>query len=282
MLQSKVTAGLVCPACHSELQRQVDNLACKNCPASYPVRNGTPFFVEPPARDSYDASFHEEAYTGSTFRARLHNRVKGLITSEYSPHDTLNTFLASVPLGSVVVEFGSGARRVRPDVLNIDLFPSANVDLVASIDHTPLQGDSVDVVLLDSVIEHVPDPQAVVAEVLRVLKPGGRLLCINPFLFPYHGYPAHYCNFTKDGIERLLRDFGRVTVRTHQGPTSALVNILAEYVAVVVGREHRNRYMLIRGAMLALTFPLKFIDKLLVDRPESHRIASMLSTVAVK
>jgi len=280
--QSKLKPELVCPACHSELEEAPDRLSCTACPAVYPVRNAIPFFAEPPVRDSFDASFHEEAYTGATARARIYNKVKQIITSEYSPGDTLNAFLESVPEGSTIVEFGSGARRIRPDVLNIDLFPNANVDLVADIASTPLPSDSVDAVILDSVIEHIPDPQAVVKEVLRVLRPGGRLLCINPFLFPYHGYPAHYCNFTKDGIEHLLRDFGKVEVSTHQGPTSAVVNILSEYVGVVVGRERRNLYMFARGALLTLTFPLKFIDKLLVGRAESHRIASMLGTVATK
>jgi SAM-dependent methyltransferase len=282
VLQSKVTSGLVCPACYAELWTTPDALTCKSCSAIYPVRKGIPFFAEPPARESFDASFHEEAYAGTSTRARLYNSLKQLITSEYSPHDTLNSFLASMPQDSVIVEFGSGARRIRPDVLNIDLFPMPNVDLVADIERTPVLSNSVDCVILDSVIEHVPNPAAVVDEVLRVLRPGGKLLCINPFLFPYHGYPAHYCNFTKDGIEQLLRRFGSVEVQTHQGPTSAIVNILSEYVGVVVGRENRTRYMVAKGAILTLTFPLKFIDKLLVDRPESHRIASMLSTIAIK
>ncbi|WFP73768.1 methyltransferase domain-containing protein [Mesorhizobium sp. WSM4906] len=282
VLQSKFTSGLVCPTCYAELAADPVTLTCKSCSAIYPIRQGIPFFAEPPVRQGFDASFHEEAYAGTSTRARLYNSLKRLITSEYSPHDTLNSFLASVPEHAIVIEFGSGARRIRSDVLNIDLFPAPNVDLVADIEHTPLPSNSVDYVILDSVIEHVPNPAAVVDEVMRVLRPGGKLLCINPFLFPYHGYPAHYCNFTKDGIEQLLRRFGSVEVQTHQGPTSAIVNILSEYVGVIVGRENRTRYMLAKGAVLTLTFPLKFIDKLLVDRPESHRIASMLSTIAIK
>ncbi|AZO38013.1 MAG: methyltransferase domain-containing protein [Mesorhizobium sp.] len=282
MLQSKFTSGLVCPTCYAELAAGPTTLTCKSCSTIYPIRQGIPFFVEPPARQGFDASFHEEVYAGTSTRARLYNSLKRLVTSEYSPHDTLNSFLASVPEHAMVIEFGSGARRIRSDVLNIDLFPAPNVDLVANIEHTPLSSNSVDYVILDSVIEHVPNPAAVVDEVLRVLRPGGKLLCINPFLFPYHGYPAHYCNFTKDGIEQLLRRFGSIEVQTHQGPTTAIVNILSEYVGVIVGRESRTRYMLAKGAVLTLTFPLKFIDKLLVDRPESHRIASMLSTIAIK
>jgi SAM-dependent methyltransferase len=282
VLQPKMASGLFCPVCYSRLGTSPVALTCESCPATYPVNKGIPFFVESPVREGFDASFHEEAYAGTSTRARVYNSLKQVITSEYSPHDTLNSFLASIPQGSMIVEFGSGARRVRPDVLNIDLFPTPNVDLVATIEHTPLASNSVDFVILDSVIEHVPNPVAVVDEVFRVLKPGGKLLCINPFLFPYHGYPAHYCNFTKDGIEQLLQRFARVEVQTHQGPTSAIVNILSEYIGVVIGRENRTRYMIAKAAILTLTFPLKFIDRFLVDRPESHRIASMLGTIATK
>jgi len=282
VLLPKMASGLVCPVCYSKLGTGPVALTCESCPATYPVHKGIPFFVESPVREGFDASFHEEAYAGTSTRARLYNSLKQVITSEYSPHDTLNSFLASIPQDSTIVEFGSGARRVRSDVLNIDLFPTPNVDLVANIEHTPLASNSVDFVILDSVIEHVPNPVAVVDEVFRVLKPGGKLLCINPFLFPYHGYPAHYCNFTKDGIEQLLQRFARIEVQTHQGPTSAIVNILSEYIGVVIGRENRTRYMIAKAAILTLTFPLKFIDKFLVDRPESHRIASMLGTIATK
>ena len=39
---------------------------------------------------------------------------------------------------------------------------------------------------------------------MRVLKPGGKLLCCVPFLQPVHGYPHHYYNMTPQGLRALF------------------------------------------------------------------------------
>ena len=39
---------------------------------------------------------------------------------------------------------------------------------------------------------------------VRVLKPGGELLCCVPFLQPLHGYPHHYYNMTHEGLRNLF------------------------------------------------------------------------------
>ena len=215
-------------------------------------------------------------------RARLYDLGRRLVSSEYAPVDHRARFLAGIPDGAVVVEFGSGNRRLRPDIVNIDLFPFPHVDAAADITRSPLADESVDFAILDSVVEHVPNPQQVVEEVRRVLRPGGKLLCINPFLFPYHGYPAHYCNFTRDGMEFLLKDFTQASVVPHYGPTSAIINIVSEYVAVSVAGEHRTASLALRASMLLVIGWLRFIDRWLINAPHAHRLSGMLCSVAVK
>jgi SAM-dependent methyltransferase len=43
----------------------------------------------------------------------------------------------------------------------------------------PLDDDSVDVIRCERVFQHLPDPQAAVAEMARVLRPGGRVVLID-------------------------------------------------------------------------------------------------------
>lgn len=57
-----------------------------------------------------------------------------------------------------------------------------------------------DTVVCLEVIEHVADPQALLGEIRRVLRPGGRLV----LTCPSHHFPATY-----DPINRLLRRFGQ-------------------------------------------------------------------------
>lgn len=47
-------------------------------------------------------------------------------------------------------------------------------------EHMPYGSDSFDIAIMDDVMEHVQDPQKVLAECRRVLRPGGMLLCKYP------------------------------------------------------------------------------------------------------
>jgi len=43
-----------------------------------------------------------------------------------------------------------------------------------------------------------------VKEISRVLKKGGTLYCVVPFLQPVHGYPNHFYNMTSQGLHNLF------------------------------------------------------------------------------
>lgn len=78
----------------------------------------------------------------------------------------------------------------------------------------PFPDDVFDGVLLTEVLEHCLNPRAAVAQVYRVLKPGGLLLVTSPFCWPTHGTTDYkdYWRFARDGWEALLADFSPVTI----------------------------------------------------------------------
>jgi SAM-dependent methyltransferase len=273
---------LQCPNCRGPLEWKTSVVACVSCQSDFPIRNHCPNFTKEELIDSSDAEFQQERMYRWSLRSQLYDIGRRVITSEYAPRDHRTEFLAAIPTEAVVVEFGSGNRRLSAQIINIDLFPFPNVDLTADISKSPLADSSVDYIILDSVIEHVPDPQSVIAEVHRVLKPQGKLFCVNPFLFPYHGYPAHYCNFTRDGIRHLLRNFSSVVVEPHYGPTSAVTNILSEYVAISLAGERRTPYLILRAIMLFCIGWLRFLDRWLIRSSYAHRLSGMLCSVAQK
>jgi SAM-dependent methyltransferase len=69
-----------------------------------------------------------------------------------------------------------------------------------------------DVVILDQVLEHVQAPAQAIAEVRRVLRPGGYAIIAVPFLIRIHGAPSDYWRFTADGLRHLLKDFRDVEI----------------------------------------------------------------------
>jgi 2-polyprenyl-3-methyl-5-hydroxy-6-metoxy-1,4-benzoquinol methylase len=67
---------------------------------------------------------------------------------------------------------------------------------------------SFDLVLCQHVLEHVVDPIAAVRTLHGMLRPGGHLVVVTPFLVKIHNDPIDLWRFTPDGMERLLRTAG--------------------------------------------------------------------------
>jgi SAM-dependent methyltransferase len=82
--------------------------------------------------------------------------------------------LAAWPLGSAILEVGSGVRRVRDDVLNLEIDLFENVDIVANAARMPFLDETFDLVICDAVLEHVPNPQAIVSEIGRAARSTSR------------------------------------------------------------------------------------------------------------
>ena len=61
---------------------------------------------------------------------------------------------------------------------------------------------------MTEVLEHVRDADLAVAEMARVLRPGGHLLVTVPFLYPMHEPPFDFRRFTHFGLIDVLERSG--------------------------------------------------------------------------
>lgn len=83
------------------------------------------------------------------------------------------------------------------------------VDLVADLQRMPqVPSDSFDTVLCTQVLEHLPRPGEALAEIARVLRPGGALILSAPHLSMLHELPHDYFRFTREGLRVLLEAAG--------------------------------------------------------------------------
>jgi SAM-dependent methyltransferase len=81
-------------------------------------------------------------------------------------------------------------------------------DHIAPADRLPHGDAEVDVLLCTQVLEHVPDPGAVLAEFHRILRPGGRVYVTAPLVWELHELPHDYFRYTQPGLEHLLAGAG--------------------------------------------------------------------------
>ena len=93
------------------------------------------------------------------------------------------------------------------DLLAFDIYASDNVQFLADGHQIPLKDGSVDGVWIQAVLEHVLDPQTVVAEIRRVLRPGGLVYAGTPFMQQVHEGPYDFTRFTESGHRYLFRHF---------------------------------------------------------------------------
>ena len=76
------------------------------------------------------------------------------------------------------------------------------------------------------VLEHVRHPESVLAELGRVLAPGGRLCLTVPFVWPVHEEPYDFFRYTPFALCDLLEAHGFRDVRLE--PTSGFLSTLAQ------------------------------------------------------
>lgn len=102
----------------------------------------------------------------------------------------------------------------------------------------PFDAGSFDTVLCAEVLEHTPDPEALVGEMGRVLRPGGTLILTAPFAFRLHEEPYDYFRFTPHGLASMMTRAGLQTrdTRAFGGVFGVVGHKLNSYLAFRVAR----------------------------------------------
>ena len=119
---------------------------------------------------------------------------------------------------------------------SMDLVDTPIVDIVCDAEDMPVEDCSYDLVLCTQVLEHCNNPQGIVDECHRVLKPGGSLIVTVPSAYPVHGYPADNWRFMPDGLRHLLRAFSEVEVLGELDVAESMANVNCHYGHVFTGR----------------------------------------------
>ncbi len=151
-------------------------------------------------------------------------------TNEQTRHDWVREQLRALPAGGRLLDAGAGMQPYRDACTHLNYIAqdfaqydgqgdgkggqiqhwhNRGHDLVCDITAIPATDASFDAVLCTEVIEHVPDPIAALRELVRLLKPGGRLILTAPFVSNTHFSPYHFCTgFNRYFYEKHLAAMG--------------------------------------------------------------------------
>lgn len=97
--------------------------------------------------------------------------------------------------------------RPNVHVIAFDIYDSPGTHFVADGHDIPLIDGSIDLVIIQAVLEHVLVPQRVVDEIWRVLAKDGLVYAETPFLQHVHEGPYDFTRFTESGHRYLFRRF---------------------------------------------------------------------------
>ncbi len=179
------------------------------------------------------------------------------------PLDIIN----SNPEG-LILDCGAGFRPVYyENVVNYEIVPYPTTDVIGFAEELPFADNSFDAVFSFAVLEHVKLPFRAAAEMSRVLKPGGTMAVCAAFLQPVHGYPHHYFNMTRMGLQALFAeeiDIEKQFVNSGTGPIWTLTWFLRRWAEELPARE-KKQFMKMKVADL-VEHPFAYLEKPFVTK----------------
>jgi SAM-dependent methyltransferase len=124
----------------------------------------------------------------------------------------------AVQPGQLVLDAGAGRAPYRSlfshagyetaDFLAVKGKKYTEPDYVCDLVEIPVEDARFDHVVLTQVLEHLPEPAKVLAELHRVLKPGGTLWLTAPLFYAEHERPYDFFRYTRFGLRHLLESAG--------------------------------------------------------------------------
>jgi SAM-dependent methyltransferase len=99
----------------------------------------------------------------------------------------------------------------------------------------PFHECSFDTIIMSSVLEHIPEPALLWAEIARILSPGGRILIDTPFYYPLHEIPHDYYRYSSYALRRFAESNGLEVLQLQAigGSPEILADIIGKHLPFI-------------------------------------------------
>lgn len=190
--------------------------------------------------------------------------------------------IKDIPRGLVILNLASGIKKIREDVINVDIFSFPGVKVVADIGALPFSDNYADAVICEASLEHFKNPEKAVKEMYRVLKRGGLIYISTPFIVGFHASPDDYYRWTLPGLREFLKDFEEKEAGVAWGPTYALTSVLREWLAIVLSFNINFLYQILLIFFMVIFAPLNFLDYIFSRYNSAKNIAYGFYFIGIK
>ncbi|MBW9211055.1 class I SAM-dependent methyltransferase [Mumia sp. zg.B53] len=180
-------------------------------------------------------------------------------------------FARSTPAGALVLDAGAGhgpyrrlfshARYEAADFAQLSTRYTP-LDYVCTLTDIPVEDGRFARILCNQVLEHLDAPAEALAELYRVLAPGGRILLSAPLFYPEHQEPYDYFRYTQFALRTMFRDAGftDVTVSWLEGYFGTVAFQLEQmHRQLPRARTLTLRRRVVLGPFLAVTRATAFV-----------------------
>ncbi|MBU2473077.1 methyltransferase domain-containing protein [Patescibacteria group bacterium] len=274
MIKEKIFKNLVCLDCHKKLNLDNKKLVCSDCGKIYQIIGNKPYILDNKVK-ILNQENNDVIINKLKILFKKYPRIFSFLYYTFGASfmgKSAKKAIKNIESDKLIINLGSGIKKINDRVVNIDFYPFDNVDIVSDISRLPFNNNSVDAVINEFVLEHVKNPKSIVKEIHRILKPNGLLYLAVPFVASFHSSPNDYYRWSKQGIRELLKDFKEEEIGIRCGPTSAMLSVFNEWLAIVLSFGFRYLHQILLIIFTIITSPLKIIDYLIYKFPSSQNI----------
>ena len=180
------------------------------------------------------------------------------------------------------LDIGSGNLTLNKDFINLDFYPYEKVDVVGDAKNLPFKNKSLDFVYSKSFLEHSDNPEKILDEIYRVMKPKSFTIHSIPFMYPYHASPFDYNRYTEEGLKILFKKFKIIKIINISGPFTLINLILIEIVNSFFSLINKNIATLCSTFLMFLISPFKYLDIFFVKNKYFSSLAPNYLIIAKK
>lgn len=222
---------LVCPKTGNKLNKIKSNgedyLVTENNLNSYKIIHGKPILID--FENSLIGNEIIEFVSKGYAKRRTANKLNLLVKKILNPISNVTQknvdFLLSSLINSEIISksnvliigggtIGQGLKKLyqheEVNIISFDVYSTEIVDFIADAHSIPLLSSSFDCIIIQAVLEHVLQPEIVVKEIFRILKPSGIVYSETPFMQQVHEGPFDFTRYTESGHRFLFRDFEEI------------------------------------------------------------------------